>query len=205
MIYGEKREVFLELAKRTGYEDDKTLQFLHHLMKNVHPSRVLELGTAFGASTAYMAAGIGNGLIVSIDNYSGAYSKKPDEVFKSLKILGLDKNVRLLHGNTHNSDILLEQTKIRKKFDILFMDADHSYKGLKLEYGSALSSLKKEHIIIVDDTHVSPEIGKFIVELAMEYAFCIMIKNMHWGMTVFCTNSGQMIKIADAMEEISND
>lgn len=196
---------FVQLAKRTGYEDLRTLRLLYCLVRNIQPSCVLEFGTAFGASAAYMAAAIGKGLIVSIDDYRGDYAKAPNEVSESLYTLGLDKRVRLLHGNTHNASTVLRDAGIGGKFDILFMDADHSHKGLKAEYREASPMLTEEHVVIIDDTQASsPEVRSFIVELASQYAFCIMIRDMHWGITVFCTNSGQAIKVADALEEVSN-
>lgn len=196
--------LFLELANRTGYEDTRSLQFLHHLVKSIQSVNVLELGTAFGASAAFMAAGIKNGLLVSIDNYSGDYAKTPDEVIESLKILDLDKRVKLLKGNTHHSAAVLQNAGVEVKFDILFMDADHSYKGLKKEYNASLQLLAEEHIVIVDDSHIgSYRVRDFVAELAFQYAFCILIKNIHWGMAVFCMNNEQMIKVANALEEVN--
>jgi predicted O-methyltransferase YrrM len=203
MIHG---EAFQQLAQKTGYEDMRSLRFLHYLVLSLKPDSVLEFGTAFGASAAYMASGIGNGLVVSIDNYSGAYAKSPDEVAESLLGLGLKRRVRLLSGSTHDAAAILRDAGMDRKFEVLFMDADHSYRGLKKEFKVASPSLAKEHVVIVDDTHVGgPEIRNFVMELSLQYAFCIMIRDMHWGMAVFCTNSGQAIRVADALGEVSND
>lgn len=192
-----------QLASKTGYKTTKSLEFLRDLVGRVQPKFVLELGTAFGGSAAYMASRIGNGKIVSIDNYDGLYASGANIVENDLIRLGLKDKVVLLKGNTHHSCKILSDAGISISPEIVFMDADHSYRGLVAEYKGFSTILPKEHIIIIDDFIASSDAQVFVSEMIRQYEFCTTIKSFHWGMAILCTNSGHLIRIASSVKEIS--
>jgi len=190
----------VKLAEKTGYKNTKSMEFLRNLVDLIKPEHVLELGTAFGCSAAYMALTMQT-KVVTIDNYDGAYAKSVDEVVENMKPLYVDLRVTPLKGNTHESSKVLEKAGIQIHPEIIFMDADHSYNGLINEYNSFLPILPDQHIIIVDDyIAANPDARVFVNDLVASYEFCVVLKDFHWGMAVLCTNSGYLLKVARAVE-----
>jgi predicted O-methyltransferase YrrM len=192
------------LVNATGYKSTKSLEFLRNLVGRVKPTRVLELGTAFGASAAYMASAIEGGLVISVDNYSGMYAKDVASIQTIMDRLGFADKVMLLKGDSRKSGDVLKQAGIVASPEIVFMDADHSYNGLLAEYNGFVAMLPKKHIVIVDDAlaDAQDEI-KFVSELMCKYAFCVTIKNFHNGISLLCTDSEYLIKIADSIKDVS--
>jgi len=186
------------LVQATGYEETKSLEFLRDLVACIKPASVLELGTGFGASAAYMAAAIGNGRIVTVDNYDGGYANSPRALEENFKRLGFDGKVRFVKSTTHKTCEALKVAGIKIVPEIVFMDADHSQDGLAAEYRNIQPLLPKDHIIVVDDVAVAiPDVRKFVVETMEQYEYCLTVKNFHWGMAIACTNSDYFIKVAN--------
>ena len=191
------------LVNATGYKSTKSLEFLRNLVGRIKPSCVLELGTAFGASAAYMAATIGDGKVISIDNYSGMYAKDVANVQTIMDRLGFADKVTLIKGDSRKSGEVLKQAGIVVSPEIVFMDADHSYNGLVAEYSGFVAMLPKKHIVIVDDALAdAKDEVKFVSELMCKYAFCVTIKNLHNGISLLCTDSEYLIKIADSIKDV---
>jgi len=54
------------------------------------------------------------------------------------------------------------------EFDILFIDGDHSYNGVKNDYNNHFEFIKKYGCLVFHDTISYPEVGRFVGELKQD-------------------------------------
>ena len=100
--------------------------------------RVLEIGSSFGGTLKRMAAVMKKGSqLVSVDNPVDATPKflnplaSLKETCRQISILG--GNVELFTGDSHNK-ALIEAVRKFAPFDFGFIDGDHTYEGVKLDW-----------------------------------------------------------------------
>jgi len=180
---------------QTAYVDTRSLTFLHCLVKEIQPKVVLELGTGKGCSTAFMALAIGDGRIVTIDNYEREDINSEQLVVDNLISCSIYDKVQLVIGNTLEPyDLLLEDAD---KPEIVFMDSSHIAVNLRKEYEILQSILPERHIIIVDDAFGNDALD-FVKEL--DYPFFVGLP-YHQGMAILGTHLECMEDIKEAVDD----
>ncbi|WGH27577.1 MAG: class I SAM-dependent methyltransferase [Candidatus Shikimatogenerans bostrichidophilus] len=116
-------------------------RFLSFMSKIKNPKNILEIGTFLGYSTLCLSEGLKkNGLLITIEkNKNFIYYAK-----KNFKKTKYNKNIKILYGNA-----LKIIPKLKKKFDIVFIDADkkNNLKYFKLIF----KKLNKNGLIIIDN------------------------------------------------------
>ena len=124
--------------------------------KNLKPKNILELGTANGGTLllftklAYLEA-----KIVSVDlpggKFGGGYSKWRIPLYKSFS--NKNKSMFLIRKNSQIKSTLQEVRKIfaGNKVDFLFVDADHTYRGIKRDFELYAPLVKRGGIIAFHD------------------------------------------------------
>lgn len=128
---------------------------------NLNIRTYLEIGTHNGCSMSYVV----NQTRLPIDCYGidlfkdtlGHYKK--DKLLLSNTLNNIQKNnvsnssINLIQGNSTNPSTLsvLEDRLGSKRIDLLFIDGDHSYKGIKLDFENYSTFLSDNAIIIFDD------------------------------------------------------
>ncbi len=116
-------------------------QFLEQLVHLTKPQRVLELGTAIAYSTIRIARNLNKKSVVH------SIEKSKDNITiakKNIKKSGQESKIHLFEGNALNI-----MTRLDKKYDLIFLDADKTdYKKL-FDYSMIL--LKRGGIIFVDN------------------------------------------------------
>lgn len=123
--------------------------YLYKLIKHLDQPKVVELGTYLGGSTVLMAGA--GGYILTVDNYSSktfdhwACVDPAGDVYKLLKKYNLQDKVDIQTANTH----IFPNTEI--KCDVLFIDGDHSYEGVKMDYIHWIDCVKKGGHILFHD------------------------------------------------------
>lgn len=132
-----KQHGIKELIPNISYEIG---MFLNMLIKNKGVKNVLEIGTANGYSTLWMAEALKetHGKITTFEISIPSY-KEAQENFKDFK---LNKIIDSKFENFLNF-------KIKNKFDLIFID---SQKNKTLDFfNKAKKLIKKDSIIIIDD------------------------------------------------------
>lgn len=115
-------------------------RLLYLLVRLSRARRILEIGTALGYSTIWLARACAPGRVITIERDE----KIAQEARRNLAEAGLTRRVRVLAGD--GVDWL---PKLRGRFDFFFLDADkHQYKML---LDLALPKLSRGALIVTDN------------------------------------------------------
>jgi len=189
------------VVKETGYIDLRSLWFLHNLVKNIKPMRIIELGTGYGCSTIFMALGLhSSGKIYSVDDYRGDVSESIERTQSNIDKCGVSKLVQLIEGDTRN---VIQIDKGPAK--LVFMDASHNPSDLFAELAALQPNLSGTHILVIDDIF-SVDLDKFIFDLMKNkmYLF-VMLTDFHNGMAILSNQAGALWgMVAKSMQEAGN-
>lgn len=119
----------------------QSADFLEQLVLLKNPKRVLELGTAIAYSSIRIARMLqGKSVIHTIEKSTDNISIAKDFISKS----GLASKIKLLEGDAVNV-----MPQLKKKYDIIFLDADkEDYKRL---FDYSLVLLRRGGVLVVDN------------------------------------------------------
>jgi predicted O-methyltransferase YrrM len=155
-----------EFAEVTEGVNPGDRRAIYHLIANLRPQRVLEIGTHVGASTIYIASAmrrfsgetgsLTTADILDVNAPGGPWSKLGlTESPKSRSDrLGL-RNVTFVKAPA--AEILRRQAK----FDFIFLDGDHSARAVYCEISAALSALSPSGIILLHDFYPSEKWAEY--------------------------------------------
>jgi len=119
----------------------QSVEFIEQLVTVKNPKRILEIGTAIGYSTIRMAKNLkGKSVIHTIE-------KSSDNIVIAKKFMiksGLAGKIKLLDG-----DALNIMPQLKKKYDLIFLDADKEDYTRLFDYSLVL--LRRGGILIVDN------------------------------------------------------
>jgi predicted O-methyltransferase YrrM len=163
------------------------------LISKNQPRIVLEIGTANGGTFfLYTKLANPNALIISIDLPSGLFGGGNifnRSIFLKSFTSGYQK-IKTIQKDSHNPHALKKVKKIlkKRKIDLLFIDGDHTYKGVKKDFEMYAPLVKKGGIIAFHDIVIAPpeentEVNKFWSELKHDYEYQEFVKdwNQKWG------------------------
>ncbi|MGB5530717.1 MAG: O-methyltransferase [Ignavibacteriaceae bacterium] len=119
----------------------QSAEFLEQLVFIKNPKRVLELGTAIGYSSIRIARNLkGKSIVHTIEKSADNIVVAKDFISKS----GIAGKIKLLEG-----DALNIMPQLKKKYDLIFLDADkEDYKRL---FDYSLVLLRRGGLLIVDN------------------------------------------------------
>lgn len=162
-----------------GQVESEIKTFLE-LAQKIHPQNILEIGTAHGGNL-FLLTKIGGttGKIISIDlpdgDYGGGYFARKQYLYRAFT--SADQKMSLIRGDSHASISLAQVTDIlnQEKLDILFIDADHSYEGVKKDFEMYSPLVRKGGIIAFHDIANDPDatygVHKFWNEIKNNYQY----------------------------------
>lgn len=160
-------------------QKQKELDAFIDFMWDREPKVVVEIGTALGGMfwlLCQLAAN--NAVIVSLDLVGGEFGAKNGEWASRKRLESYarrQQKVRLVRGNSHFRDTvgkLLTATR-SKGIDLLFIDGDHRYEGVKKDFEMYSPLVNKGGLIVFHDVvaHVVEgcEVDKFWNEIKEGY------------------------------------
>ncbi len=154
-------EVITPYTYLTGTSDITDLLILKLLSKKYKDCSYLEIGTWRGESLANVSKVAKDCISLNLSDkdlkkigYSDKYISLQRFFSKNLK------NVKHIQADSHTFNFL----KLNKKFDLIFIDGDHRYEGVKKDTENAFKLLKnKDSIIVWHDCKENSEIVNWAV------------------------------------------
>lgn len=160
---------------RFSLADVATSQMFFRLVHTLKCNQILELGTSFGISTAYLASANPKSKVYTFEG-SVEILQQAD---KNWKDLGL-KNIVSIQGNLKKtlSEFL---TKEQPKLDLVYVDANHTYEGARTIIAQIKPYLHNETVVILDDINWSTDMRKIWEELKSDSFFSLTFENHRLG------------------------
>jgi len=134
----------------SSLKSPKYAQLLHRMVKYFRPKNILELGTSFGITSAYLAKGNPEAQLYTFEG-AASISKIAENNFKKLGI----KNVELINGDFGKTLPPFFEKNI--PIDFAFIDGNHREKPTIEYFNTILSHCNEHSILVFDDIHWSAE------------------------------------------------
>lgn len=154
------------------------LEFIREV-ERARPRIVVEIGTAIGGSLFLLCrAAAKDARIISIDlpggKFGGGYPSWRGLLYRSFA--SMRQRVYLIRGDSHQEQTLDKLKKILKgeKISFLYIDADHTYEGVKKDFLKYSPLLNSPALIAFHDIAVNPPepgcgVNKFWEEIKTGY------------------------------------
>ena len=159
-------------SPRMGQLLFRLVAFMGHDGKR--PLEILELGTSLGVTTAYLAAADSRNRVVTMEG-SEAVLQAAKGVWRALRL----ENIEWIAGNI---DDTLNSAHARRKYDLVYMDANHTYEATMRYANHLLPQMDEKGILIVDDIHYSPEMERAWRELKTDARVTTSMDLYHAGL-----------------------
>lgn len=156
---GKERKV-ADIARYASVSPQKG-QLLFKLVKYFQANQILELGTALGLGTAYMASGNTNAEVTSIEGCKNL----AQIAYRNWDALQLNK-INVVKGDF--KDVLPKVLNDKGKFDLIYLDGNHQYQPTLDYFNQCLPYVTENGLIVLDDIHWSGE---------MEAAWEVIVAN----------------------------
>lgn len=148
-------------------EADLGYGWIHYgLIRQQKPKKLLCIGSRYGFIPAIMAQACkdnGLGQVDFVDagfgendqnHWTGKAYWKSEKGLNSFKSFGLDNYIKIFVQTTKQ----FKKMSLNKKYDYIYIDGDHSYKGVSFDVKSFWPKLKKGGYVLLHDIDVK---GKF--------------------------------------------
>jgi predicted O-methyltransferase YrrM len=200
-----KNDEFSIVSKKENFKwgdtsDIKKLNFLMILVKEMfHNKNILEIGTYRGSTTYNIASILTDGIICTVDcgyeklkihleNESIEHNNKINyqeyEVGEIYKKNMLDySRIKQIIGDTTEHETV-NQISNFSPYDLIYIDASHTYQGIKNDTEIAFKSLKQGGMIIWDDYNGWWEgVNRYLDELKEKFELIYILDNRY---VIYC-------------------
>jgi len=168
---------------------------LHIICKLYNIKNYLEIGVHNGGSMSYVVSESKPKICFGIDLFedcTGHYINDKitqEKSFNNIKKNNINSTINLIKGNSGSLETIesLKVKLLNNKIDLLFIDGDHSYEGVKNDFLNYSSFVAKNGLIILDDYNDN---YKGIIKFVNEY----IINNNNYEILGVFKNNELIIK-----------
>lgn len=128
-------------------------------VEKIKPRFILEIGTARGGTFfLYSRAAAPDALLISLDlpagRWGGGYSSWKTRIFRRLLLPG--QSAQFIRASSHDASSLTTAAKAlgTNQLDVLYIDGDHSYEGVKADFTMYSSLVRPGGLIVFHDIAV---------------------------------------------------
>lgn len=179
-----KNERKISSISKSALKDPKNAQLIFRLIYEFKPQNILEIGTSFGLTTAYMAKANPSAEITSIEG-SPQIAKIAKVNYKKLNI----NNIEVV--NAPFDDVLEEIINSKKTLDFVFFDGNHQKKPTIDYFEKCLKKANPDSIFIFDDIYWSREMHAAWNEIQKHPQVSISIDLFQMGILFFKTDQAK--------------
>lgn len=160
---------------------------LYRLAKNPQIKNCLEIGSYLGASAYFVSAGLkknrSNGKVFCIDTWNNdAMSEGNRDTFSEFTKNTAPFSELIIPVRGFSTEVVGQVARQTKHLDLLFIDGDHSYKGVKADWDAYKHFLKSGSIVVFHDYGWAEGVKRVIEEDAKPMVGSFgSLPNMWWG------------------------
>jgi predicted O-methyltransferase YrrM len=163
------RDLARGAIERGAAQKEKELALLLALLVDRHPRTVVEIGTFQGGTLwGWCQVAERDALIVSIDLPGGLFGGGyPEEELPRLRSYARARQaLHLLRLDSHEAETLASVRDLLgdRQVDFLFIDGDHSYEGVRLDYEMYGPLVRRAGLIALHDVVPHPEVPECQVD-----------------------------------------
>jgi len=173
------------------FQKKKEIWELCKLISKIRAKIILEIGTAQGG-TLFLLAKLANSnsvlLSMALPNVGKSEGYFPYRIPLYKSFASNNQKIRLIRKDSHDPATLLQVKKLLKNqvIDVLFLDGDHSYEGVKQDFEMYAPLVKKNGIIVFHDIVVIPpeyncDVNKFWKEIKKSYDYKEFVEDWKQG------------------------
>ena len=144
---------------------------------------ILELGTSFGVTTAYMAMADSRNKVVSCEGCAAV----ADIAQENWKRLGIS-NIECVVGELTVESLQLVVDCLKGKIDMAFIDANHTHASTQNYFNVLAEKVHEKSVIVVDDIHYSEDMEKAWREICADERVTSTIDLYQMGLVFFDTH-----------------
>jgi predicted O-methyltransferase YrrM len=165
---------------------------LHRFAKIVatlRPEKVMEIGTFKGGTLCVLCRlSSPTADIISVDlpggKFGGGYSAMRSFLYRSC--CKYSQAMHLIRGDSQSNEILTRVKSIAQSLDILFIDGDHTYEGVKRDFFAYSPLVRAGGVVAFHDIVEHPkasdcEVSRFWNEIKEQYRHEEIIENPQQG------------------------
>ncbi len=173
------------------FQNKKEIRELCKIISKIRAKVILEIGTAQGGTLFLLSKSADSDCILlsmalpDVGKTEGYFSYRIP-FYKSFA--SNNQKIRLIRKNSHDPSTLVQVKKIlkNKEIDLLFIDGDHTYEGVKQDFEMYAPLVKKNGIIAFHDIVVYPpeyicDVDKFWKEIKEFYEYKEIVENWEQG------------------------
>lgn len=179
---------YLGIAVQPFQDKGEIVDFMK-VARGIEPETVLEIGTGAGG-TLFLFTRVSkpDSVLVSIDLPPSAvgigYPRWKERLYRSFA--RNSQRIELVRGNSHEDSTVsaVKQTLGSRGVDVLFIDGDHTYEGVKKDFDLYSPLVRKGGIVAFHDIvphHIRKDIRvpDFWKEVRARYKFTEIVKETH--------------------------
>jgi predicted O-methyltransferase YrrM len=146
VIKTNKRAVYKMAA--SSLKPRKYSQMLFRIVHHYRPKNIIEIGTSFGITASYIAAGNPSGRVITLEG-SPAIAAIAEKNFRNLQL----NNIQLVQGDFEET--LPRSLSTMGKVDMVFIDGNHRKEPTIDYFSQVLRNSHSSTLFILDDIHWS--------------------------------------------------